>query len=548
MALSYNWIDLSVFFVYIVVVFCFGIYMSRKEDTAEDFFLAGRRLPWFAVALSLFATNISSGSLIGLAGDAFRDGLAVGILEWGAILGLFILAYIFLPYYQRRRIYTLPEFLEQRYNLAARSIFAIAMLLYEIVVFLPFVLYGGGVVVEEMFGVPFLWGLIGIATFVGIYTIVGGLGAVVWTDVIQGILMIVSGVVVTVLGLVELGGIDAFREKAADKLHVCLAADHERFPFWGTMFGGPFLITVFYWCLNQTIVQRTLGARSEWDARMGTMCACLIKLILPFVIVLPGIIMFALEPGFEPADKALPELIQRVVPTGLSGLLIAAILAALMSSADSSLNSWATIFTHDIYHRLIDPEASPRRLISVGRIAIACLLVVVVVRTTFLSGIQSILQFLLTGAAYMSGPVVVVFLLGVLWSRATSVAAVVTMLLSPVICYACQNMKDICELFGFVGYGFSQSSTVYWLPLAVCFISLLMIVVSLLTEPKSPQALKGLIWSWRDTLTFDSQLFNRRDIETTGEFEKRVIYLWKDYRLVGAVAMVLMIVTIWWLR
>ena len=195
---------------------------------------------------------------------------------------------------------------------------------------------------------PFLWGLVAIAAFVGIYTILGGLAAVVWTDVIQGALMIIGGAVVTVLGLATIGGWEALMSRAAEKMHVCLPVDHPDYPFPATMIGGYFLATVYYWCLNQTIVQLTLGAGTEWDARMGAMVACLIKLILPFILVLPGIIAFILMPELRVPDHALPELIHRVVPLGLSGLLTAAILAALMSSADFSLNSWETLFSHDI--------------------------------------------------------------------------------------------------------------------------------------------------------------------------------------------------------
>ena len=303
--LNTNWIDWSIFGLYILAVFVFGLYMSRKEETAADFFLAGRRLPWYAIALSMFATNISAGSLVGLAGDAYRVGIAVGTLEWGAVLGLFMLTFIFLPYYQRRGVYTLPEFMEQRYNLPVRLIFAVSVLVYEILIYIPFLLLGGAIVIDVMFGIPFLWGLIGIAAFVGAYTILGGLGAVVWTDVIQGSLMIVGGAVVTILGLIEIGGVERLMTEAADKMHVWLPADHPDYPFPGTLIGGYFLVTIYYWCLNQTMVQRALGARTEWDARMGAMVACMIKVILPFILVLPGICQ---------SPRYIPHPVTKVIP------------------------------------------------------------------------------------------------------------------------------------------------------------------------------------------------------------------------------------------
>ena len=207
--LNFNIIDWAVLTVYLVGVFGFGLYMSRREKTEADFFLAGRRLPWYAIALSLFATHISSGSLIGLAGDGYRVGMAVGTLEWGAILGLFLLAFVFVPYYQKSCVYTMPEFMEKRYNVYVRTLFAGAVLIFEILVNIPFLLYAGGLAMKVIFGIDIIWATIAIALFVGIYTTFGGLSAVVWTDVIQGCFMIVGGIILTLFGLYAIGGFDA---------------------------------------------------------------------------------------------------------------------------------------------------------------------------------------------------------------------------------------------------------------------------------------------------------------------------------------------------
>jgi len=542
--LNINWLDWMVLGIYLAVVFGFGLYMARKEDSTEDFFLAGRRLPWYAIALSLFATNISSGSLIGLSGDAYRVGLAVGTLEWGAILGLLLLAFVFLPYYQKRAVYTMPEFMEHRYNLTVRILFAGIVLLFEILVNIPFVLYAGGLALKVTFGVPEEWAIVLIGVFVGVYTTIGGLGAVVWTDVIQGVLMIIGGTVLTLFGLHAIGGIEGLTTHAADKLHVCLPGDHPDYPFPATMIGGYFLVTIYYWCQNQTMVQRTLGARSEWDARMGAMAACFIKLILPFIIVLPGVIAFVLFPELDSSDKALPVLIKSVIPAGLSGLLVATVIASLMSSADSALNSWATIFTHDFYHRLINRKASPKRLILIGRLAIVFVLIVTVVRTTLLGNPESILQFLLNGLGYISCPIIVIFMVGIFWSRATSTAAIVTLVTSPVVCYTTQHMKET------FGWGFSQTSIVYWLPVAVGIAVLIMIIVSLATRPKPREALQNLIWSRQDTMTMGLHLFTRPgdDPSPSPPHSKEKWSLWADYRIIGVTALILMIVIIWLLR
>lgn len=534
-----NWIDWLVFISYNAIVFSFGIYMSRREETPLDYFLAGRRLPWYAVMLSLFATNISSGSLIGLAGDGFRYGMAVGTLEWGAILCLLMLTFIFLPYYQRHGVYTMPEFMERRYNLAVRTLFSAAVLLFEVIVNIPFIFFAGGLALEVMFGVPLVSGIIAIGVFVGVYTVFGGLSAVIWTDVLQSALMITGGIIVTVLGLHAIGGIDALFTAAADKMHVGLPADHPAYPFPATMIGGYFIISIYYWCQNQTMVQRALGARSHWDSRMGAVAACFIKLILPFILVLPGIIALVLFSDLKEADKALPLLINKVVPTGLSGLLFAAVAAALMSSADSSLNSWSTLFTIDFYHRLIDRHASPRRLILVGRLATVAVLVAVVIRAPMLRGNESILQFLLHGLAYISAPVSVIFLLGIFWRRSTPWAAFLTLLVSPVFCYFSSNLPRFIK-------GAGELSITSWLPIATALTALFMVAASLVTRPKPAASLEGFIWSREDTLLMNQAVFQKFQEAGDNPLPAAARYrFWMDYRLVGALAFALMVLLIW---
>ncbi len=539
-----NALDWFVFLVYLGLVYGFGLYMSRKEETATDFFLAGRRLPWYAVALSLFATNISSGSLVGLAGDGYRVGFAVSTLEWGALLTLSLLAFVYLPYYQRRSVTTMPEFLELRYNLATRLLFGGIVLLFDLLIVMPFVLYTGALVLQVMFGVPLFWGVVGIAVLTGIYTTWGGLAAVVWTDVVQAFFIVAGGVIVTFFGLKEIGGFGALMAQAPDKLHVVLPASHPEYPFPATMIGGYFLISVYYWCHNQTIVQRALGARTEWDARMGTIATCFIKLFLPFILVLPGIIAFVLFPKLDAADKALPVLVREVVPAGFSGLIVSSVIAALMSTASSTINSWGTILTNDFYHRLIDRKAGSRRLILIGRLASVFFLAVCVLRTLLLRETGSILQFLLNGLAYISCPVIVIFASGVFWRRATPAAALTTFFTAPAICYAAQNMRAI------FGWGPSQTTAVYWLPIAVGVTAVVMVLVSLVTRPKESSALEGLLWSRADTLNFERGLFQRRDVDGTdgaAPLSERISF-WKDHRVMGVVALLIMVLLIWWFR
>ena len=534
-------IDGIVFGVYLVGVFGLGLWVSRRQGTPENFFLAGHRLPWYAIALSLVATNVSSGTLVGLAGDGYRVGMAVGTLEWGALLGLYLLAFVFLPYYQRAGVYTTPEFLEKRYSPATRLLLAGIVLVFDMVIFMPFVLYTGGLFLHVTFDYPIFYCVLVIAAFAGVYTTFGGLGAVVWTDVVQGVFIFAGGAVVTLLALDKIGGVSELTRQAPEHLHVCLPSDHPTFPFPWTMIGGFFLITVYYWCHNQTIIQRTLGARTEWDGRMGVIGACFIKLLAPFVIVLPGILAFVLFPQLEDTNQALPKLITEIVPVGLRGLIWAFVVASLMSSADSGINSWATIFTNDFYHRIIDRKASPKRLVLVGRLASIVLLVVAVLCTSGLEKKPSILQHFLTTFAFLATPVIVVFMIGILWRGATSAAAITTFVTAPLICFVSQSLHKYVEWW--------PAQVTSWMVPAVAFTAFVMIVVSLFTPRKDPGSLKGLIWTPEDTLAMRSGLFRRRDQEGLAEASTDVQpSVWGDYRAWAALSFILLCAVIWWLR
>jgi len=539
------WLDISTFGIYLVVVFAFGIYMSGREETAGDFFLAGWRLPWYAIAISLFASNISSGSLIALAGDAYRYGIAVAALEWGAVVGLIALAFIFLPYYRRTRVFTTPEFLERRYGPTARTLFALTAMVVEILIYMPYMFYAGALFLGVLFNFPFAWSVIGIAVFVGAYTTFGGLAAVVWTDVLQGVLMLVGGAIITICALIKIGGFSEFMQQVPEShMHVGHSWDHPAYPFPASMLGGYLLVTLYYWCQNQTIVQRALAARSEWDSRMGAVAACFIKLILPFVLVLPGVMAVVLFPDLgngKEAEQALPLLIKYAVPAGLTGLVMAAMVAALMSSADSGLNSLATIFTNDFYQRWFHPTASQRQLVTVGRVASVVILVITVARALTMQETPSLMQFLQVGLAYLAAPVIVVFIAGIFWRGATSAAAVTTLLVSPLVCLATQNAHR--------WFAWWPTHMVYWMPIAVGCLALLMVLISLVTPRTADEKLQDLIWSGRDIWSLADGQGAIRDNTRTGSKAGAIRgSLWRDYRLWAAVGISLMVVEIWWLR
>ena len=536
-----NWVDWTLFSAYLIVIFAFGLYMSRRESSASVFFLAGRRLPWYAIAISLFASNISSGSLVGLAGDAYRYGMAVSALEWGAILGLLLLTFVYLPHYRTLGVFTTPEFLEKRYNPGTRCVFALTVIAVEILVYMPFVFYAGAMFMNTLFGFSAQWSIVGIAAFVGIYTTLGGLGAVVWTDVLQGILMVIGGTVVVVLAIGEIGGLTALEQQVpTGHFSIDLPADHVAYPFPWALLGGYFLVTIYYWCHNQTIVQRTFAARTDWDASMGAIGACYIKLIMPFIIVLPGILAAILLPDLENSDQAFPLLIQRVVPSGLMGLIMATMVASLMSSADSGLNSLATIFTNDFYRRWIDPQASDRTLVLVGRLSSVAILLAIVARALTMQ-VDSLMQFFQVGLAYLAAPVILVFGAGLFWRRATPTAAFATFLVSPFVCYTCQ--------IGHTWWPWWPTSMIFWMLAAVGILFLFLVVVSLATTAKSSADLRGLIWDPKRAFASQQPIAKAAAGQPTDQVHapNPSARIWTDHRLWAGLALVLMLLEMWWL-
>ena len=547
-------IDWIVFGIYIAAVFAFGLYMSMRDKSSRDFFLAGRGLPWYAIALSLFASNISSGSLVALSEQAYRHGMAVGTFEWGAVICLTLLAFVFLPYYRRSAVMTTPEFLERRYSPSARMLFAVLLLAVELWVYLPYIFYAGGLFLEELFEVDRNLAIVGIALFVGSYTTIGGLSAVVWTDVIQGILMVAGGLVITVLALVKIGGWgELIAQLPEGHMNVMLPHDHPEFPFPASLIGGYTMISIYYWCQNQTIVQRTLAGRTDWDSRMGAIGGGYIKLVLPFVLVLPGVLAVVLIPDLAGSEvnKVLPKLIELVVPTGLMGFVMAALVASLMSSADSGLNSLATVVTNDFYRRWIDRDASQRKLVFIGRIASVAILVCAVTRALTMQETDSLMMFLQAGLAYLAAPVIVVFIAGLFWRGATSAGAVVTFVAAPLVCLFAQNGHTVLNewLPGVATWW--PSSIIYWLPIAVGVLIVLLIAVSLCTPRKTAAELKPLMWTRKDTLTFNEQdalaTGQTGDGEVAAKSQAAGQHWFYDYRLWAVLALLIMAVEIWWL-
>jgi SSS family solute:Na+ symporter len=419
--------DWAVIAGYFVIVFGVAIVATLRnrgavqgsgegDGDAAGYFLAGRDTGWFVVGASLFASNIGSEHLVGLAGDGFSTGVPVAQFEILAALILMALGWIFVPFYVRSGVYTMPEFLEKRYSPAARS---------YVLTKISVTLIAGGVVFEAVLGIDFWTGAIVVVLATGAYTVFGGLRAVLYTDLLQMGILVGGSVIVTMLGLSKLGdgsvtaGWDAMAAAVpAEHLSLWRAADDPKFPWTGILFGAP-ILGVWYWCTDQFIVQRVLAARNVDQARRGALFGGALKLLPFFIFVVPGVVAFALADRqlitVAKADQALPSMIAQVLPVGLRGLVVAGLLAALMSSLSSVFNSASTLVTWDVYKKL-KPEASDKELVWVGQLATGLLVVLALAWTPIMQGLGQLFVALQSIQAYVSPPIAAVFLLGLVFA------------------------------------------------------------------------------------------------------------------------------------
>lgn len=416
-------IDIVVIGAYFLVVLGVGFYFSRKERTAAQYFLAGRHVGWFAIGASLFATNISSEHFIGLAGSGAATGMTVGHFEWLACLIVLMLGWIFAPFYLRSKVFTMPEFLERRYSSASRWYLTLVSILSYVLTKVSVTLFAGGLLLKQVMGWDMYTSAIVLVIATGVYTIAGGLAAVIYTELVQTFVLIGGAVTLTVVGLNELGGIGALQQGVPESFfHMFKPVSDPNFPWTGIVFGAP-ILGIWYWCTDQYIVQRVLSAKGLSHAQSGTIFAGFLKILPVFILVMPGIIARALYPGIA-GDEAYPTLVTRLLPMGLKGIVIASLLAALMSSLAACFNSSSTLFTIDIYKKL-RPDAGERRLVNVGRIATGVLVVLGILWVPFIRFISSqIYVYLQSVQAYISPPIAAVFLFGVFWPRANGKGAI----------------------------------------------------------------------------------------------------------------------------
>lgn len=502
--MAFNLFDWGVIIAYFLVIFLVGFYF-RHRKTAQEYFLAGRSVGWFAVGASIFAANIGSEHFIGLAGSGAASGLPVSAYEINAVFMLMILGWVFLPYYLRSAVFTMPEYLERRFTPGCRWFLSIISLFAYIFTKISVSLFAGAILIKAVAGWDTLVSAVILVCATGVYTIAGGLSAVIYTDMIQAFVLIGGSVVLTVIGLGKVGGFEALRTALPPDFFHLLRPMHDMvYPWTGTIFGIMILGT-WYFATDQVMVQRALGAKNLTHSRGGTLFAASLKILPMFILVLPGLIARAIWPtelSTDP-DMAYPLIVTRLMPAGLSGLMIAALLAALMSSLSAVFNSCSTLVTMDIY-RKIKPAASDRDLVRFGRIATAVVVVISILwipMIRFLS--DQIFMYLQSIQSYIGAPVTAVFFTGIVWKRATGRAAIITLITGGVLGLI-RFITDILSKMGYsdfgpfnilTGYAFLNYCVVMFL-----FCVALMVVISLLTDRPGKEKTENLTFS-KDTMS-----------------------------------------------
>lgn len=495
-------LDVAIILLYMCGILAIGLLSVRRiKITGNIFFLAGRSLSWQLVGAALFASNISTIHLVGLTASGYNEGLVWGNFEWMASYTLILLSLIFAPFYFKTRISTLPEFLERRYSPASRSVLAFMAIIAALFIHIGMSLYAGAAVFQRFFGINVVASVVIISTVVGIYTVLGGLRAVVVTETVNTAILIFGAVLILGFALAALPqhgihSLSGFRAAAKPgQMSMLHTKDSAGLSWYAILLGYP-ILGIWYWCTDQTIVQRVLGARSAEDAQLGPLFAGFLKILPVFLLVLPGVIAYVLFHGIIGAEsnQTLPVLIEQLIPTGLRGVITAAVLAALMSAVAAALNSTGTLVAVDIVKRL-RPETSDHAQVKIGRISSVVVMILAMLWSTQGGRFSSIFEAINAIAADLAPSITVVFLWGVLWRRGTKEASLATLVSG--FCLGVVAFILDLPVFGTdkiitTRWGIPFMMQAWWL---FCICSLIYVVVSLLTPAPSPESIEGLTWS-----------------------------------------------------
>ncbi len=484
---------MAVYFVILLAIIYWVI--KQKQESAQDYFLAGRNLGWFVIGASIFASNIGSEHIVGLAGTAAKSGMVMGHYELHSWI-ILLLGWVFVPFYMRSSVFTMPEFLEKRYSSESRWILSIISLIGYVLTKVSATVYAGAVVFQTLMGIEFWSGALAIVLLTGAYTILGGLRAVIYTDALQAIVLILGSLTISIIGLMKIGGWgNLVSTVGPEQFNMFLPADHPEFPWIGMVFAPP-IIGIWYWCTDQYIVQRVLAAKNETQARRGTIFGGYLKLLPIFMFFIPGLIAYAmLKTGqlqYNSSDQAFPTLVKELLPAGMRGLVAGGLLAALMSSLSSVFNSCSTLFTIDIYQKL-KPNTDQRKLVSVGRMATAVVVVSGILWIPFMKIISGELYtYLQSVQAYIAPPIAAVFLMGIFWKRINSQGALVALVAG----FSAGMIRLILEInktsISGIWYQIADLNFLYFAIFSFLSCTAVMIAVSLFTPEPDYQKLNGL--------------------------------------------------------
>jgi SSS family solute:Na+ symporter len=427
-------LDYTVVAIYAIALLTIAQWVSREkaghQKDTSDYFLAGRALPWWAIGASLIAANISAEQIIGMSGSAWVMGIAIGAYEWMAALTLIIVGKWLLPVFLKHQIYTMPQFLEQRYDHRVRMVMAFFWLGVYVFVNLTSILWLGAQAVTTVTGIDLVWGLVGLGVFATAYSLYGGLKAVALTDIIQVVLLVLGGLFIAAIALDEvaggegmIAGFGVLLEKAPEKFDLIFTKDspyYQYLPGISVLIGGMWIMNLSYWGFNQYIIQRALAAKSVPEAQKGIMFAAYLKMLIPVIVVLPGVAAALLAPELDAPDKAYPT-VMRLLPAGLLGLVFAALIAAIVSSLASMMNSISTIFTMDFYRHHVNKAASEQKLVKIGRtVSLSAMVIAMIVARPLLGQFDQAFQYIQEFTGFFTPGVCALFLMGIFWKRTTA--------------------------------------------------------------------------------------------------------------------------------
>ncbi|MBP1658737.1 MAG: putative symporter [Bacteroidetes bacterium] len=524
-------VDLIIIAVYFVTVMAIGSYFRKRARSSTQYFLAGRNVGWIAIGASLFATNISSEHFLGLAGTGSKSGLAVGQFEWLAILILLLLGWVFTPFYLRSGVFTMPEFLERRFGPASRYYLSLVSIVAYVLTKVSISLYAGGILLSEVAGLDMYTSAVIIVLATGVYTILGGLAAVIYTDLVQMFILIIGSATLTLIGLHQAGGWDAVVAQTPPEFwSMFKPMSDPDFPWTGIVLGAP-IMGIWYWCTDQYIVQRVLSARNLDHARSGTIFAGFLKILPVFILVLPGVITYALTNGQVTGDRAYAWMVTTLLPSGLRGLVVAGLLAALMSSLSAMFNSTSTLVTIDIFKRL-RPNASDASVVRFGMMATGGMVLLGLLWIPFIGKMsdERMFVYLQSVSGYIAPPISACFLFGILWKRANKYGAMSALLTGLGLGSARFVLEIRNKMVPLENEFLSFVATVNFLHYAAFLFavsSLVLVIVSLSTAPPSR-----------------AQLVNLTVGEVDGSIPLKA--RWNGVNAVASVILVMALIFLWW--